>query len=94
MPIVTVKSKYQVVIPARVRQQAGIKVGDLLEAKVERGKVTFTPKALVDRGVAESLRDFRQGRSYGPFRTQEEFLASLHAEARKLRARKVRRKVK
>lgn len=49
MSIVTVKDKYQVVIPQDVRRQLSINRGDLLEAKVERGKITFTPKVLVDR---------------------------------------------
>lgn len=85
MPIVTVKNKYQVVIPAKVRERIGIKVGDLLEAKAERGKVTFTPKSVIDRGIAESLEDFKKGRAYGPFDTAEEMIASLHHQARKLR---------
>jgi AbrB family looped-hinge helix DNA binding protein len=63
MPVVTVKNKYQVVLPQALREQVGVKVGDLLEAKVERGRITFTPKAPVDRGIAESLKDFKQGRS-------------------------------
>ena len=46
MPVVTVKNKYQVVLPQALREQVGVKVGDLLEAKVERGRITFTPKAL------------------------------------------------
>lgn len=49
MSIVTVKDKFQVVIPQIVRQQLGISQGDMLEAKVERGKLTYTPKVLVDR---------------------------------------------
>jgi AbrB family looped-hinge helix DNA binding protein len=42
MSIVTVKKKYQIVIPARLRHEVGIDVGDILEAKVERGKIVFT----------------------------------------------------
>ena len=49
MSIVTVKDKYQVVIPQSVRQQLGINRGDFLEAKVERGKLTYTPKLMIDR---------------------------------------------
>jgi AbrB family looped-hinge helix DNA binding protein len=49
MSIVTVKDKYQVVIPQGVRQQLGIRRGDILEARVERGKLTYTPKVLIDR---------------------------------------------
>ncbi len=85
MSLVAVKNKYQIVIPAKVRKEAGIKVGDLLEAKVERGKITFVPKALIDRGIAESLEDYKKGRVYGPFDTAEEMIASLHRNAKKLR---------
>lgn len=49
MSIVTVKDKFQVVIPQGVRKQLGINRGDMLEAKVERGKLTYTPKVLIDR---------------------------------------------
>jgi AbrB family looped-hinge helix DNA binding protein len=91
MPVVTVKNKFQVVIPRSVRDKIGVSVGDLLEARVERGKITFAPKTLVDRGIAESLEDFKRGRAYGPFETPEELLASLHREARKVRSRKPKR---
>ena len=88
MPIVTVKNKYQIVIPRAVREQIGVNVGDLLEAKVERGKITFTPKALVERGLLESLADYKQGRAYGPFRSEDELATSLQRESRRLRVRK------
>jgi bifunctional DNA-binding transcriptional regulator/antitoxin component of YhaV-PrlF toxin-antitoxin module len=88
MAIVTVKNKYQIVIPLRLRKQIGVNVGDLLEAKVERGKITFTPKTVVDRGIAESLEDFKSGRSYGPFDTHAEFIAALHREAKKRTSKK------
>jgi len=91
MPLVTVKDKDQVVVPAMVRKQAGIRVGDLLEAKVERGKVTFTPKSVIDRGIAESLEDFKRVRAYGPFETAEDMIASLHASVRKTGAGKSNR---
>jgi AbrB family looped-hinge helix DNA binding protein len=59
--LVTVKHKYQVVIPGDVRQKVGINVGDLLEATVQKGKIVFIPKAAVDREIAEGLEDLRQG---------------------------------
>jgi len=34
---------------------------------------------IIDRGIAASLEDFKRGRSYGPFDTAEEMIASLHA---------------
>jgi AbrB family looped-hinge helix DNA binding protein len=92
MPLVSVKNKYQIVIPLNVRKKIGLHVGDLLEAAVERGKITFTPKAVVDRSIAESLKDFKQGRHYGPFETTAELVTSLHKEAAKLRAKKPHQK--
>jgi hypothetical protein len=55
------------VIPREVRSAAGVEVGDLLEAKAEAGKITFTPKSVIDRGTADSFADFAAGRAYGPF---------------------------
>ena len=67
MALVAVKNKYQVVIPQKVRERIGLHVGDLLEARIERGKITFTPKSLVDKGIAEGLEDIRKGRVFGPY---------------------------
>ena len=88
MQFVAVKNKFQIVIPQALREEAGVHVGDILEAKVERGKITFTPKSVVDRGIAESLADFKAGRSFRPFSSAKELIASLHAESAKPRRRK------
>ncbi len=71
MPIVKVKDKFQVTLPSSVRDQVGVVVGDILEATVEKGRITLTPKSLVDRDIAEGLEDFKQGRSIGPFETAD-----------------------
>ena len=92
MALVSVKNKFQVVIPLPIRKKIGIKVGDLLQASVEGGRITFTPKSVVDRAVAESLVDFQEGRAYGPFESGAELVASLHQEASKLRPKKPLRK--
>jgi AbrB family looped-hinge helix DNA binding protein len=88
MAVVTVKNKFQVVIPRSVREKIGVGVGDLLEARVERGTIIFTPKTLVDRGIAERLEDFKRGRTRGPLETPEELLASVRRGARKARSKK------
>ncbi len=90
MALVTVKNKYQVVIPMRVREEAGIEIGDLLEARVEKGKVTLTPKSVIDRRIDEALEDIRKGRVYGPFKNDKEMIASLHANMKRLRAKKLK----
>lgn len=83
MSIVTVKNKYQVVIPQNIREQIGVFVGDFLEASAEKGKIVFRPKTLVDRGIAQSLKEFRTGKSYGPFNTADEMVASLKSQLKK-----------
>lgn len=88
MPIVTVKNKYQVVIPQRVREKIGVAVGDVLEARAEGGKIVFEPKSVVDRGIAESIAEFRAGRGFGPFDTHEAFVKALHTAAKKPAGRK------
>ena len=85
MPLVRVKEKYQVTLPASVRRKAGLAVGDLLEANVEGKKITLTPKSVVDRELALALEDVRKGRVYGPFSSAKEVIQSLHREAKKLR---------
>ncbi len=83
MDIVTVKSKFQIVIPQHVREQAHSEIGDFLEAKVEDGKITFTPKSLIDRHLAEGLEDARQGRTHGPYASAEEAITALDARAKR-----------
>lgn len=70
MALVTIKNKYQIVIPAKVRRAVSLRVGDFLEATVENGKITLSPQAVIDRkhlaklpkGVREGLEDIRIGR--------------------------------
>jgi hypothetical protein len=42
----------------------------------------------IDRGIAASEKDYKEGRSYGPFKTHEALVASLHSEVAKLRKKK------
>jgi len=83
MDIVTVKSKFQIVSPRHVREQMHVEIGDFLEAGVEHGKITFTPKSLVDRHLAEGLEDARTGKTHGPYASAEEAIAALDERARR-----------
>ncbi len=92
MALVKVKEKYQVTLPAAVRQKAGVAVGDLLEATVQGKKITLVPKIAVDREfietrLAEGLEDIKKGRVYGPFSSAKDTIRSLHREAKKLKKR-------
>ena len=82
MDIVTVKNKFQIVIPQRVRELVHIEIGDILEAGVEDGKIIFTPKSLVDRHLAEGLENARTGRTHGPYNTAEAAMAALESRAK------------
>jgi len=92
VPLVKVKEKYQVTLPAALRRKAGLAVGDLLEAQVQGRKITLTPKAVVDRAfvekrLAEGLDDLKKGRVYGPFSSAREAVRSLHRETKRLKKR-------
>ena len=78
MSIVKVKPKGQMTLPSVIRERIGLRVGDLLKATVEKGKITLTPQSLVDRELALSLEDVKQGRMHGPFATADEAISFLH----------------
>ncbi len=79
MDIVTAKNKFEIVIPQHVRELLRVEVGDILEAGVEGGKITFTSKSLVDRHVAKGLEDARQSRTDGPYAKAEHANCALNA---------------
>lgn len=85
MALVTVKNKFQIVIPQSIREQAGVDVGDLLEAKLENGKITLTPKSVIDRHLAEALGDLREGRTHGPYKSAKEAVTALETRRSKKR---------
>jgi AbrB family looped-hinge helix DNA binding protein len=56
MALVTIKDKFQVTIPAKLRERIGVRSGDLMEATVEGDGILLRPKAVVDRAaVADQL---------------------------------------
>jgi AbrB family looped-hinge helix DNA binding protein len=87
MPIATVTNKYQVVIPRRVREQIGVAIGDVLDAKAIKGKIVFEPKSVADRGIAEGLEDIEEGRVHGPYRTVAEAMKAFQARSARLSKR-------
>ena len=52
MPLVTVKPKFQVTIPAGLRKDIDLREGDLMEATLVGDGILLTPKAVVDRSAA------------------------------------------
>ncbi len=49
MPAVKIGASRQVVIPKRLYDELGLTPGDYLEVELDGGKLTFTPKTLVDK---------------------------------------------
>jgi AbrB family looped-hinge helix DNA binding protein len=96
---VTVKNNTPIVVPPAVRRQAGLRSGDRLEFKVSGQVITILPKPratddeytpaerrAIDRGIAQSEKEYGAGKSYGPFKTAEEAIASLNTNLRRRRA--------
>jgi bifunctional DNA-binding transcriptional regulator/antitoxin component of YhaV-PrlF toxin-antitoxin module len=100
---VTVKIK-TITVPDTVRQQAGFKIGQVLEFKAKGGVITIIPKLraaddeytpaqrrTIDRGIAQSLKEYKQGKAIGPFETHAEFIASLHGPAKRAATKRTKR---
>ncbi|KWT74626.1 AbrB/MazE/SpoVT family DNA-binding domain-containing protein [Candidatus Magnetominusculus xianensis] len=82
MSLVKVKNKFQVTIPAEIREAANIKEGDILEVVFQDKTIVFKPKVVLDResaeaSIAEGLKDYREGRIFGPFDSIKGFKAAL-----------------
>ncbi len=91
-----VKTKTPIVIPPSIQRQAGIKIGDHLEFKVSGRAITVLSKSVpagdeftaagrraIDARLARADEDIRQGRTYGPFSTADEMIASMQRELKK-----------
>lgn len=90
-------------IPSRLRKQAGIAEGDLVEAIFQRGHIVLKPKVVLDRSafpnaddeytpaqrrvvnarLAKADEDIQKGRTYGPFHTVDDMIASMERELKK-----------
>jgi len=81
-----------VVIPQAIREELGISQGDVLEAKVERGQLTYTPKAVIDRipaGKAERARFFKKLSEQAPAWLKETWAASKRNGTDKLTMKQI-----
>ena len=92
MPLVRVKDKAQITLPAKVRRTLGIEEGDYLEVQLEGNRIVLIPQTVMaklppvtlSRGgeqmLEEALEDVRQGRvrEHGDV---ESLIEELHDEA-------------
>ena len=58
MPLVKIKDKFQVTIPASIRNAIELDIGDLLEAEVREDRILLIPKTVTDRKAM--LKKFRK----------------------------------
>ena len=93
LPLVKVKDKFQVTIPAEIREVMRLAVGDILEATIQDKHIVLKPKAIVDREQAwmkieramASVEDLAPNPNQTP-KEQEEEIARLVKEYRKQHA--------
>ena len=91
MELVKVTRGGQVTIPAAMRREAGIKIGDYLEVQVIEGHLHLVPKQVIDKdqayfwteawqkGEREAEQDLQEGQTE-QFETLEALVADLDAE--------------
>lgn len=60
----------------------------LADAKAGRVYTQNEIEAKLDRGIAKSIVEYEAGKGFGPYDKHRDFLASLHREAKKHRAKK------
>ena len=57
MPLVKIKEKFQVTIPASIRKAADLDIGDFLEAEIREDGILLIPKTITDRkGLLKKFR--------------------------------------
>ena len=75
--VVKIGASRQVIIPKKIHDRLGLEAGDYLEVVLRDDTVILTPKALVEKRLAEALEDVKRGRVHGPFRSSAEMIRSL-----------------
>ncbi len=95
MPTVRVRSKHSVTIPADVRKQVRLEVGDRVEVTAEEGRVVIRPVVEIPRDQLwywtkewqrkeqEADADIAAGRTSGPFTSGKTLIRSLRRRPRR-----------
>ena len=79
--LVKVRRKFQLALPSSIRRRAGVRVGDLLEARVDGTRISLTPMNHVKTELEFALAEVKQGRVKGPFKTANAVIRSLRSAA-------------
>lgn len=71
----------QFAIPKKVREALDLRAGDYVEVVIQSaGNFVVTPKTFIEKRLAEGLRDFKEGRTMGPFDNVDDLIDSLEAQ--------------
>jgi AbrB family looped-hinge helix DNA binding protein len=54
MPLVTIKPKFQVTLPVKLREQIALREGDVLDAVLVQEGILLRPQVVMDKRVAAS----------------------------------------
>jgi bifunctional DNA-binding transcriptional regulator/antitoxin component of YhaV-PrlF toxin-antitoxin module len=97
-------NKSPLVVPLSLRRKVGFKSGQELEFSASGGVITLAPKRVtaadeytpaerraIERGIAASEKQYAAGKSYGPFGTVAEAIASIDENLRKRATAKKRK---
>ena len=67
----------QFAIPKKVYDALALNTGDYLEIVIQDNCLLVTPKTLIEKRLAEGLKDITEGRVTGPFSTVDDVMESL-----------------
>lgn len=85
--IVKLGASRQIAIPKRLWHDLGLRSGEYMEIKKQGKELVLKPKTLVDKeleaGLAQSLKEYREGRAHGPFETVDALFAFLDGKKTK-----------
>jgi AbrB family looped-hinge helix DNA binding protein len=87
MAAVKVGASRQVAIPKKLHDEMGLSPGDYLEVERRGNQLILTPKSLIEKRLAEALKDVKEGRVGGPYSTVDELISSLHGARRPRKAK-------
>jgi bifunctional DNA-binding transcriptional regulator/antitoxin component of YhaV-PrlF toxin-antitoxin module len=98
---VALKNKPPLVVPAAALRRAGFRRGQELEVKSELGVIMIVPRDFdeysaterraLNRGIAQSLKEYSTEKGAGPFDTADAFLTDLHQGAANLDVKRRKR---
>ncbi len=86
--VTLIRQNYQMTLPASIRRQLGLKIGDVIEAVVKENQIILTPKKTIDadqayfwtkewqEGEHQASEDIRKGR-VKKFKTMKSLIEEL-----------------